>query len=187
MDAPACQHHWVMINVSFGFVAFETCYHCGGTRTFFTTEQTPLLREKYREGDHYWNRVENAQSFQFELHCHRCYRREKFEDLMGLLHCTGCRAECAIDVLRRRYESEGKWVLVAFGFLPDAHVPPQPIPEEKLRMLSEYFNQRRRAGRAPVVVVPFTLIPDTSLCFGDFLHDVGMLSQEPPGERRPLL
>jgi hypothetical protein len=176
-----------MVNVQFGFVAFERCYHCQGLRTFFSQEQNPFLGEKYREGDHFWSRFENAQSFRFDLRCSECSQVERFDDLMGLLYCTGCLPECTVDVLRRRHEAEGKWVLVAFGFLPDANTPPRPIPEVKLEILSDYFNQRRRSGRARIAVVPFTLIPNVSLCRGDFLHDVGMLSQEPPAERQPLL
>jgi len=187
MNAPTCAHHWEMINILFGFVAFEKCYHCRGLRTFFSLEQTPFLGEKYREGDHFWSRVENAQSFRFDLCCCNCGRVERFDELMGLLHCTGCLPECEVDVLRRRYEAEGKWIIVAFGFLPDANTPARTIADEKLAILSDYFNQRRRPGRAPIAVVPFTMIPDISLCRGDFLHDVGMLSQEPPGERQPLL
>lgn len=187
MGTSTCTHSWLMINITFGFVAFEKCYHCDGIRTFFLQEQPPILGEKYREGSHFWSRVENAQSFRFDLYCNRCSKVERFHDLMGLLHCTGCLPECPVDALRRQCEAERKWLLVAFGYLPDAQGPPQPIPEDRLRMLSDYFNQRRRTGRAPVEVVPFTLIPDVSRCRGDFLHDVGMLSQQPPGERQSLL
>jgi hypothetical protein len=186
MSTAECTHRWEMTNIRFGFVAFEKCYHCDGLRTFFSLEETPFLGEKYREGDHFWSRVENAQSFQFDLHCSACGHVERFDELMGLLHCTGCMEECQVDVLRRKHEAQRTWIVVAFGFLPDAHTPPRPIPPGKLEILSDYFNQRRHASRARVAVLPFTLIPNLSLCRGDFLHDVGMLSQEAPGERQPL-
>jgi hypothetical protein len=181
---PSCQHLWGMINIQFGFVVFEKCFHCGGLRTFFVFEDIPVLGDKYREGDCFWSCVENAQSFRFDLQCSKCGYIERFDDLMGLLHCTGCLAECQIDVLRREYESEKTWILVAFGFLPKRET--RPIPEYKLDILSDYFNQRRDTSRSRIKIVSFDLIEDVSCCRGDFMYDVGMLSLEPPGERRTL-
>jgi hypothetical protein len=180
----ACQHQWEMANVQFGFVVFEKCFHCKSLRTYFSAEDHPILGDIYRQGDCYWNRMENAQSFRFDLRCTKCDRLEKFGDLMGLLHCTGCLPGCQVDLLQKKYEAERTWLLVAFGFLPKARE--EPIPEYKLDILTDYFNQRRDTSRSRIKIVPFTLISDLSLCKGDFIHDVGMLSQEPPAERKPL-
>jgi len=179
-----CQHQWKMANIQFGFVVFEKCFHCNGLRTYFSTEDTPILGDKYREGDHYWSRVENAQSFRFDLQCTKCNHLEKYDDLMGLLHCTGCLPDCEVEILRKKYEAERTWILVAFGFLPKAKT--EPIPTYKLDTLTDYFNQRRDTSRSRIKIVPFNLIADLSLCKGDFIHDVGMLSLEPPKERKPL-
>jgi len=179
-----CQHQWEMTNIQFGFVVFEKCFHCNSLRTYFSIEDHPILGDIYHEGDCYWNRVENAQSFRFDLRCTKCGHLEKFADLMGLLHCTGCLPDCQVDVLRREYEAEKTWLLVAFGFLPKALE--EPIAEYKLDLLTDYFNQRRDTSRSRIKIVPFHLISDLSRCKGDFMHDVGMLSQEPPEERKPL-
>lgn len=176
-----CQHRWEMAGVEFGFVAFERCFHCDGLRTFFTTEQVPLLGDEYREGRCYWSRVENAQSFRFGLRCARCGERHTFEELMGLLHCSGCDPACEVDRLRLQAEAEGEWVLVGFGFADKGG--PTPIPQAKLEILADYFNQRRLASRPRLRLLSFELIGEVSHCHGDFLHDVGMLSLEPPPPR----
>ncbi len=181
---PECQHEWQMTNIQFGFVVFEKCFHCNGLRTYFSLEDTPILGDKYREGDHFWSRVENAQSFRFDLQCTKCQDVVEFRDLMGLMYCTGCIPDCRVEILRKKYEAERIWVLVAFGYLPQA--VEEPIPPYKLDILTEYFNQRRDTTRSTIKIVPFNLIEDISRCKGDFIHDVGMLSTEPPGEREPL-
>ncbi len=114
---PACQHQWEMTDVEFGFVVFEKCFHCNGLETYFTVEANPVLGDKYRDGDCFWSVVENAQSFRFNLRCSKCNQVEKFDDLMGFLHCTGCLEDCRVDMLRKQLEPKKTWILVAFGFL----------------------------------------------------------------------
>ncbi len=179
-----CQHKWELINILFGFVVFEKCFHCKGLRNYFSVEDIPILGDKYREGNCYWSRVENAQSFRFDLQCTKCNHLEKFNDLMGLLHCTGCLPDCGVEILRKKYEAEKTWVMVAFGFLPKAKE--KPIPEYKLDILTVFFFLGRDITRSRIKIVPFNLIEDLSRCKGDFIHDVGMLSLEPPEDRKPL-
>jgi len=59
-----------------------------------------------------------------------------------------------------------------------------PIPDNKLDILTDYFNQRRDTSRSRMKIVPFNLIEDLSRCKGEFMHDVGMLSLEPPEDRK---
>lgn len=177
-----CRHRWEMTAVQFGFVSFEKCFHCNGLRTYFSFEQAPFLGDDYREGDCFWSRVENAQSFRFGLRCVGCGRMERYEDLMGLLHCTSCQPECRVEVMRQELEAQKTWPLVAFGFIEKSKA--LPIPPEKLDVLTDYFNQRRDTRRSRVRILSFELIPDFSGCRGDFLHDVGMLSLEPPPARK---
>ncbi len=179
----ACQHLWDMSRIRFGFVAFEKCFHCGRLRTSFSAEPQPFLGDEYREGDCYWSRVENAQSFRFALSCRHCDAHHELDELMGLLHCTGCDPSCRVDVLRRAHEEQGEWVLVAFGFVDQNR--PLPVPADKLLALAAYFNQRRAPTRPRLCLLPAELIGDFGRCRGDFLHDVGMLSQEPPPATRP--
>jgi hypothetical protein len=77
-----------------------------------------------------------------------------------------------LDVLRQKYEKEKTMVIVAFGFFPEALE--NPIPEEKLEALDDYFNSRRDMSRSKIKVLPFTLIKDLSRCRGEFLHDIDM-------------
>jgi len=180
-----CQHVWEMTNIRFGFIVFEKCFHCDGLRTYFTLETNPFLGDRYREGDHHWTRMENAQSFQFDLKCSKCDLTEKFYDLMGLMHCTGCMADCELDVQRQKYEAERTWIIIAFGFFPEALT--NPIPQNKLDILTNHFNQRRDTSRSKILVLPFNKIKDLPRCKGDFIYDVGMLSKEPPPkERKPV-
>lgn len=176
----ACEHRWRMTNVRFGFVAFERCGHCGGIQTHFSPEGFPDFWDEYRRGSCVWRRVETAQSLRFDLACSECGRVEGFSELMGLLFCTGCLAACPVDVLRREHEAARNLVLVAFGFLPAA----APFPPHKLRILEDHFNQRRDTSRSRVKLLPFDRIEDFSQCRGEFIHDVGMLSREPPPPRR---
>ncbi len=177
-----CRHRWEMANIQFGFVVFERCSHCNELRTYFSREDT---WDEYREGDCQWGIVENAQTFRFDLKCRHCGRLETFEDLMGLLYCTSCLDDCEVEIIRKSGESEKTFVLAAFGFLPRAKT--KPIPQHKLDMLTDYFNQRRDTSRSRIKIVSFNLIGNyLSRCRGEFIHDVGMLSQEPE-ERKRLL
>ena len=176
-----CSHRWEMANIQFGFVVFEKCSHCNNLRTYFSLDDT---WDEYREGDCLWSIVENAQTFRFDLKCRDCNHLETFQDLMGLLYCTSCLPDCEVEVLRKKYEAEKTWILVAFGFLPQALT--NPIAERKLDILTDYFNQRRDTSRSKIKIISFNLISDISRCRGEFIHDVGMLSQEPE-ERKHLL
>jgi hypothetical protein len=179
-----CQHQWEMADIQFGFVTFEKCFHCNGLRTYFTVEDNPILGAKYREGDCFWSQVENAQSFRFNLKCQKCGQRENYSDLMGLLHCTDCLADCAVEVLQRQYAPLKTWLTVAFGFAGKEKA--KPFPPGKLEILTDYFNQRRETSRSKIKVVSSDLIGDLSRCKGDFIHDVGMLSLEPPPDRKSV-
>lgn len=177
-----CRHRWDMRDIEFGYVVFEKCFHCKSVRTFFSIEDQPVLWDKYREGDCFWSRVEVAQSFRFNLGCSECGRQEKLDDLMGFLFCTSCMEDCEVERLQKKYEAEKTWVLVAFGHLPKETTG--RIPAYKMDVLTDYFNQRRDTSRSRMKIVSFDLIEDLTRCKGEFIHDVGMLSEEPPTERK---
>ncbi len=174
-----CQHQWEMRDVQFGFVVFEKCYHCNRVRTFFSREGIAIIGDEYREGDHFWHRVENAQSFTFGLHCSLCGESEKYDDLMGLLFCTACMPDCRFDILRLRLEAARAHLLLACGFLDESSPQPKLIAIEKIEKLARYFNQRRDPSRHAIAIVPFDLEDGFARCKGEFLLDIGMLSQEP--------
>jgi hypothetical protein len=171
---PECQHRWSMTNIQFGFTVFEKCSHCQTVRTYFSEQDT---WDEYREGLCLWSIVENAQTFRFDLQCSICNQLESFEDLLGL-------PDCKVEIIRQECAARKTWLLVAFGFLPEANT--RPIPERKLQILTDHFNQRRDTSRSTIKIVWFDQIKSLSLCRGEFIHDVGMLSLEAPEERKPL-
>ncbi len=178
-----CEHIWKMTNIEFGFIAFEKCSHCQAVRTHFTVDEES--GDEYREGDCLWSRVENAQSFRFDLQCTKCNLAVKYHDLMGLLYCTSCMEDCEVEKIQKECAARKTWILVAFGFLPAKK--DKPFPPHKLEILTDYFNQRRDTTRSRMKIVSHDLIEKFSLCKGEFIHDRGMLSLEVPEERKPLL
>ena len=173
-----------MGNIQFGFVVFEKCFHCNGVRTYFTREGIAILGDEYREVDHFWHRVENAQSFRFDLRCSECSQSVPFDDLMGLLYCTSCSPDCRLELLRIKLETARSHLVLACGFLKEGKAKPLQLAEEKLQLLSWYYNQRRDKTRSRIAIIPFDLEEGFSLCKGEFLHDVGMLTPEPATDRK---
>ena len=179
---PSCLHQWEMTNIQFGFIVFEKCSHCDKLRTYFSPQ---VVGDDYREGDCLWKAMENAQSFRFDLKCKICDQLERYDDIMGFMYCTSCLADCEVEILQQKYAQEKTWVMVAFGFLTDSI--PKPISPERLKIFDEYFNQRRDTSRSTIKFLSYDLIENFSYCKGEFILDVGMLSSEPPTERKPLL
>ncbi len=185
MPSATSSHEWEMTNIEFGFIVYEKCYQTNELRTYFSIEDNPILGDRYREGKKHWTRMENAQSFRFDLHDKKTGQLVSFRDLMGFMFCTGCLPDCEVEKLRHQYEAEKTMLLLAFGFFPQAlH---NPIPEEKLNILTDFFNQHRDKSRSQIKVLSFDLIKDLSRCRGEFLHDVALLSQEPPPPERKTL
>ncbi len=176
-----CTHQWKLTNIQFGFVVYERCSNCQIVRSYFSEQDT---WDDYIEDNHHWSIVENAQTFRFDLKCENCDEYTAFDDLMGLMYCTSCLEDCEVEILRKQYEADKTWILVGFGQLPESMT--EPFSSEKLQILSDYFNQRRDTSRSTIKIIPNSLIEKISLCRGEFIHDVGMLSLEPPGERKPI-
>jgi hypothetical protein len=176
-----CVHQWKMTNSQFGFVVYQKCSRCQVVQSYYSHQDT---WDDYLEGDHHWSIVENAQTFRFDLECVTCGELVSLDDLMGLLYCTSCLEDCAVEIERRKCEAEKTWVLVGFGNLPETMST--PLAPEKLQALTDYFNQRRDTTRSKIKILPNSMIGEISKCLGTFIHDVGMLSLEPPGEPKPL-
>lgn len=177
-----CQHEWEMTNIKYGFIVFEKCSHCNGLRTYFSPM---VVGEDYREEKCLWQCMENAQSFTFDLKCKKCNALEKYDDMMGFMYCTSCLPECQIEIQQQKYAKQKEWVIVAFGFLPASEY--NKFTPQRLHILEGYFNQRRDTSRSTIKVLSYELIENFSLCKGEFIFDVGMLSLEPPKERKKLL
>lgn len=173
MSNGECPHVWRMVHVVPGFIITEKCFHCNCVSTYFSAEQLPPF-EEYREKEHFWNMVESAQSITFDLECERCGVLVTFQELLGVMLCTGCDGLCQVDVIRRELESERTWIYVAFGFLPiDKR---QQLRQDKYAILETYFNQRRRSRRTSIKIVSHELIRDIATCYAEVIKDVDMLS-----------
>jgi hypothetical protein len=177
MQDDKCAHRWEMINVVYGFMITEKCFHCEKVSTYFTLEERPPL-EEYREGDCYWNVMETAQTIRFDLKCNQCGCVEKFDELAGLMMCTGCDEDCNVEFLRSKLESERTWVYVAFGFLPVESK--KQLSEEKIAILEDYFNQRRKSSTSQIKIVTYEMVNNIATCYGEVIKDMYMLSLTPP-------
>lgn len=179
MPDEKCSHNWEMVNVAFGFIITEKCFQCDKIATYFSFEQKPPL-EEYREGDHFWNVMESSQSFRFDLTCQQCGTTVKFDELCGLMMCTGCDDKCQVNDLLKEMESERTWIYVAFGFLPLEER--KQLSVEQISVLEAYFNSRRKSSRSRIMIVSHELVRNVATCYAEVIKDVAMLSLTPPEE-----
>jgi hypothetical protein len=177
MREKTCVHRWEMINIQPGFIITENCFRCKKTSTYFSLDERPPL-EEYREGEHFWNVMESAQSFRFDLKCTSCGKMVTLAELSGLMMCTGCDDKCEVDKLIKKMEKDRTWIYVAFGFFPVSER--KQLSEEKITILEEYFNQRRKSTTSRIKIVSSAMIPNLATCFAEVIKDVGKLSLTPP-------
>ncbi len=179
MPEATCNHIWEMANIAYGFLITEKCSKCEMISTYFTFEDRPPL-EEYREGDHFWNVMESAQSFRFDFKCRHCGQLVSFNELMGLAMCTGCDENCQVEKVRKKLEKERTWVYVAFGYLPnDEH---KQLTKKQIAILEDFFNQRRKSSRTRIKIVSQELVKNFVTCYGEVIKDVNMLSLTAPEE-----
>lgn len=173
------QHRWEMVNVQYGFITTEKCFHCDKVVTYFSSEDKPPL-EEYREGEHFWNVMETAQSIRFDLKCTQCGTLVELKELMGLMMCTGCDEKCAVDVLAKKLEPERTWVYVAFGFLPRDER--KQLSKEKISVLEDYFNRRRKSSESGsrIKIVDYGMLKNYATCYAEIIRDLDLLSLTPP-------
>lgn len=175
-----CMHVWKMVNISCDCIITEKCYHCNKLSTYPASEQIPP-QEEYREGDHFWVMIENAQFLHFDLKCTQCNKLVKLEELLGLMMCSGCNEKCEVDILRKKLETERIWVYVAFGYFPIEDK--KQLTQEQLLAVEEYFNQQRKASKSRIKVVSSQLVGDITNCFAEVIKDVGKHSFVLPEEK----
>lgn len=176
MENINCNHSWTIVNVQTGFIITEKCIQCNKISTYFCAEDKPPL-EEHREGDHFWNTMETAQSIQFDLECIHCNTIVTFKELAGLMLCTGCDEICEVEKLREKLEKQQIWIYVACGFLPINEVT--PLTQEKISILEDYFNQRRRSSKSKIRIVSYEMVDNLKNCYGEIIKDVGMLDLKP--------
>jgi hypothetical protein len=167
---------WEMVNVRYGFVITEQCSDTRQVITYFSDHEPPL--EEYRDGDHFWNVMETAQSIRFDLQCKECGKAETFNELMGLMMCTGCIEDCEVNRLMTELETERTWVYVAFGFLPTDEK--KQLSKEKIAILEDYFNQRRKSSTSRIKIVSHEMVKSYATCYAEVIRDLDLLSLTPP-------
>jgi len=176
MQDEKCAHAWEMENIVPSFIITEKCSITGKVDNYMSFEQNPPM-EQWREGEHIWNVVETAQSVRFDLKCTKCGLLVPYDELLGLMMCTGCDDKCDVNVLMRKLEPERTWVFVAFGFLPiDEKIQLTP---EKIAFLEDYFNQRRKSSKSRIKIVSHELVKNISKCYAEVIKDVDMISLTP--------
>lgn len=177
MDKKRCSHNWEMVNVVPSYIVTEKCFHCNQIVAYKTKENPPL--EKYKDGEHLWNVVETAQSFNFALQCKACGHKEKFDELLGLMMCHGCKEPCKIGDMVEELIPEKTWVFIAMGYLPIEDN--KQLSEEKMKMIEDYYNQRR-TSKSKIKIVSHKLIHKLELCKAEVIKDINMTALEQPEE-----
>ena len=179
MQEVKCSHLWEMVNVRYGFVITEQCSDSKEVMTYFSDDEPPL--EEYRDGDHFWNVMETAQSVRFELKCGKCGKVEPLDELMGLMMCTGCIEDCDVNREMKKLEAERTWVYVAFGFLPVEKR--KQLTPEKIGVVEEYFNQRRKSKTSRIKIVGQEMVKSYATCYAEVIRDLDLLSLTPPEKK----
>ena len=176
MQEESCKHLWEMTNIKSCFIITEGCFECKKISTYFSLEEKPPI-EEYRDENHYWNVMGHDQSIRFDLQCQKCQKIVKLEELAGLMMCPGCDEKCKVYSLMQELEEERTWIYVAFGFLPFDEK--NQLNKEQISILEDYFNHRRQSSTSKIKIVSGDLIDNYSLCYGDIIKDVDMLSYKP--------
>jgi hypothetical protein len=179
MQEEKCSHLWEMANVRYGFVITEQCSDSKKVVTYFSEDEPPL--EEYRDGDHFWNVMETAQSIRFDLRCSKCSKVETLNELMGLMMCTGCIEDCDVNRLMNQLESQRTWVYVAFGFLPGEER--KQLSKEQIAVLEDYFNQRRKSSKSRIKIVGHEMVKSYATCYAEVIRDLDLLSLTPPEKK----
>ena len=173
MPEIACSHQWEMVDVKYGFIVTEKCFHCSKVSNYFTYEHIPPL-EEYREGDHFWNFMDSSQTIRFSLKCSKCDLIIPYNELAGLKLCTDCVDGCKVNDLRKTLEREFYVKRIIHCFLPIEER--KYLSREKMQYLEDYFNQRRKSSKSKIKIVSQELVKNIDSCYSETILDKDMLS-----------
>jgi hypothetical protein len=180
MKKEKCSHLWETINVASGLIIMKKCFHCSKVSTCFVFHNEPPLETCHEEG-HFWNFMESDQSFHFDLKCTKCGVLVKFDELVGLMMCTGCDETCEVDVLRRKLEPEHTRVYFALGCRPIDER--KQLSQEKIPILQDYFNQQSKSLKTKIKIVSHEMVKSIDNCYAKVIEDVEMLFMAPSEEK----
>jgi hypothetical protein len=143
----------------------------GKIATYMSFEASPPLQQ-WRDGEHLWNVIETAQSIRFDLSCGSCGTLVTYDELLGLMMCTGCDENCRVHQLQQKLAPERTWVYVAYGYRPVEEK--KQLSEDKIAVLETYFNQRRQSSRSRIRIVSHELVSDISKCYAEVIKDMDL-------------
>lgn len=87
--------------------------------------------------------------------------------------CTGCDEECEVDAIKRQLEPEGTQVYIALGNRPVAER--KQIPEEKIAVLQEYFQQQYKSLKTGIKIVFHKMVKSIGSCYAEMVKDADAL------------
>ncbi len=180
MQEKKCSHIWEMINVASGLIVMKKCFHCGKVSTCFCFHDN-LPLEPCHEGQHFWNFVEGNPALHFDLKCTQCGTEVTFNELVGLMICTGCDESCEVDVLRRKLEPEGKQVCIALGRRPIKER--KQLSQETIAILQDYFDQQAKSLKTSIRIVSHEMVKSIEICYAEVIKEMDALFTAAPKRR----
>jgi len=172
MQEEKCSHVWEMVNVASGLIVLKKCFHCGKISTCFCFHNK-LPLESCREEEHFWNFMEADPAFHFDLKCTQCGTLVKFDDLVGLMMCTGCDETCEVDILRRKLKRQGTCVYIVLGRRPVEER--KQLTEEKIAVLQDFFEQQGKLLKHGIKIIPNEMVQSLENCYAEVIKDVDSL------------
>jgi len=180
MQKENCLHFWEMVNVASGLIVMKKCFHCGKVSTCFCFHNKLPLEPCYEEG-HFWNFMEGDPTFHFDLKCTKCGTLVKFDELVGLMMCTGCDQACEVDIARRKLEPQRTRVLIALGYRPIDER--KQLSQEKISTLEDYFSQQGKSLKCKIKIVSHKMVKSIDNCYAEVIKDVEALFMVPSEEK----
>jgi hypothetical protein len=183
MKKAACHHQWIMTNIRGGYLVIEGCFHCRNRISFFSQEPVPPI-DDYQEGPHFWSHLADYQASQFDLKCEKCSTEAPLKQVMALMLCMKCNAECGVYAASSQQPDRKTWVYVALC-ANTSHAAKKCVPPKSLCALNGYFNMGIKDPAKKILVVPCRLRKSVDTCQGIVLADVGLteLHRERTGKR----
>ncbi|MBP7148829.1 MAG: hypothetical protein KBD01_14940 [Acidobacteria bacterium] len=176
MEVGAPVYRYEMVNVRPGYIIVEHEIFSRRMRSFFSDEPAPPV-EEYREGKEVWKFSAMAQSFQFDLKDRESGGVVRFDDLLGLVPHTGCRADSDLHRIGQLAQQQRIWVYVAITHQPLDGARAADLAA-RLEALNVYFNERLQTPNKKILILPDSFGLYNEFSQGQVLADFGLTSLE---------
>ncbi len=165
-----------MVNVRPGHIIVEHDLLSRAVRSYFSDEPVPPV-EEYREGKRIWQYAGMAQSFQFDVRDERTQEVVPFRELLGLLYYGSCKEGSVIRRIGELAHENKISIYVAITYeAPDGSS--RILPEDKLRILNQLFNERLRTPDKKILILPDLFDLYKTMSYGEIMIDFGLTSME---------